>query len=156
MDFITTGDLLPFTSEAEPKLLALISDFTATAISIAPCLGSATAEADLTENQKKLVKAVLRSAILRWLESGGGNLQQQVAGPFAVSIDSRQQRRGMFLTAEVNSLQGVCSDPIASGAFSIDTLSDYTAHYPWCSLMFGAEYCSCGVDIAGVPIFEGG
>lgn len=29
-------------------------------------------------------------------------------------------------------------------------------HRPWCNLNFGATYCSCGVDIAGVPIFEGG
>ena len=32
----------------------------------------------------------------------------------------------------------------------------YSAHLAWCSLNFGATYCSCGVDIAGVPIFEGG
>nr|DAL14416.1 MAG TPA_asm: hypothetical protein [Caudoviricetes sp.] len=40
-------------------------------------------------------------------------------------------------------------------AFAIDTApSDFTRHLPWCSLMFGAAYCSCGVDIAGEPIFE--
>ncbi|MGV9196723.1 hypothetical protein ACTOVL_05935 [Arcanobacterium canis] len=31
---------------------------------------------------------------------------------------------------------------------------DAVAHRAWCSLMFGASYCSCGVDIAGEPIFE--
>lgn len=31
-----------------------------------------------------------------------------------------------------------------------------SAHLPWCNLNFGATYCSCGVDIAGVPIFEAG
>lgn len=44
----------------------------------------------------------------------------------------------------------------ASGAFSIDGLGVSSAHLAWCSLNFGATYCSCGVDIAGVPIFEGG
>ena len=44
----------------------------------------------------------------------------------------------------------------ASGAFSIDTVGTSAAHLAWCSLMMGANYCSCGVDIAGVPIFEGG
>ncbi|WP_074784749.1 hypothetical protein [Arthrobacter woluwensis] len=29
-------------------------------------------------------------------------------------------------------------------------------HLPWCSLNFGAMYCSCGTDIAGEPIYEGG
>lgn len=43
-----------------------------------------------------------------------------------------------------------------SGAFSIDTASASYAHLGWCSLTFGALYCSCGADIAGVPIFEGG
>jgi len=44
-----------------------------------------------------------------------------------------------------------------SGAFSVDMVGPRSgAHLPWCSLMLGATYCSCGVDIAGVPIFEGG
>ena len=43
-----------------------------------------------------------------------------------------------------------------SGAFSIDMVGGSSVHLAWCSLMFGANYCSCGVDIAGVPIFEGG
>lgn len=44
----------------------------------------------------------------------------------------------------------------ASGAFSIDMVGFGTAHLPWCALMFRANYCSCGVDIAGRPIFEDG
>ena len=42
-----------------------------------------------------------------------------------------------------------------NGAFTIDMLGISSAHLPWCSLAFGATYCSCGVDIAGYPIFEG-
>jgi hypothetical protein len=42
------------------------------------------------------------------------------------------------------------------GAFSVDMVGTSSAHLPWCSLMMGAAYCSCGVDIAGVPIYEGG
>lgn len=45
------------------------------------------------------------------------------------------------------------TDP--SGAFSVDMLGSASVHLPWCSLSFGALYCSCGVDIAGTPIFEG-
>lgn len=44
----------------------------------------------------------------------------------------------------------------ASGAFVVDTLGAGSIHLPWCALMFGATYCSCGVDIAGEPIFEQG
>ncbi|TAJ46354.1 MAG: hypothetical protein EPO52_17630 [Herbiconiux sp.] len=42
------------------------------------------------------------------------------------------------------------------GAFSLDMLGVSNVHLPWCALNFGATYCSCGVDIAGRPIFEGG
>jgi hypothetical protein len=41
-----------------------------------------------------------------------------------------------------------------SGAFSIRIGGYSAAHLPWCSLMLGATYCSCGVDIAGFPLFE--
>jgi hypothetical protein len=43
-----------------------------------------------------------------------------------------------------------------SGAFAVDMLSVDTIHQPWCSLSMGANYCSCGADIAGYPIYEGG
>ena len=39
-------------------------------------------------------------------------------------------------------------------AFAIDTLGACSVHAPWCSLNFAATFCSCGVDIAGEPIFE--
>lgn len=42
------------------------------------------------------------------------------------------------------------------GAYSIDTVPTSTRHQPWCSLLLGATYCSCGADIAGYPIYEGG
>jgi len=41
------------------------------------------------------------------------------------------------------------------GAFALDMAGTGSMHLPWCSAFFGASWCSCGVDIAGVPIFEG-
>lgn len=41
-----------------------------------------------------------------------------------------------------------------SGAFAIDMVSSGPAHLEWCARMLGANYCSCGVDIAGYPIYE--
>jgi hypothetical protein len=41
-----------------------------------------------------------------------------------------------------------------SGAFSIRPSGTGWDHLPWCSLSMGAAYCSCGVDIAGQPIYE--
>lgn len=43
-----------------------------------------------------------------------------------------------------------------SGAFSIDMIGAAAIHLSWCTLMLGGNYCSCGVDIAGYPIYEGG
>ena len=43
----------------------------------------------------------------------------------------------------------------ASGAFSITPSASASNHMPWCSLAFGATYCSCGADIAGYPLYEG-
>lgn len=40
-----------------------------------------------------------------------------------------------------------------SGAFSLDMVGTANLHLPWCSLYFGGASCSCGVDIAGYPIF---
>lgn len=42
------------------------------------------------------------------------------------------------------------------GAFSIRPYGGTTSHQPWCSLAFGANYCSCGADIAGYPLYEYG
>lgn len=47
--------------------------------------------------------------------------------------------------------------PTSGGAFDIDTVpANPTLHQDWCSLTFGALYCSCGGDIAGYPLYEGG
>lgn len=39
-------------------------------------------------------------------------------------------------------------------AFVVDVLGTSTLHLPWCDLYFGADTCSCGVSIAGYPIYE--
>jgi hypothetical protein len=42
-------------------------------------------------------------------------------------------------------------------AYAIDAApAAVSAHLPWCALTLGAAYCSCGADIAGEPIYEGG
>lgn len=43
----------------------------------------------------------------------------------------------------------------SSGAFSFSPYSETSQHLPWCNLMFSREAtCSCGVDLAGYPIYE--
>ena len=46
--------------------------------------------------------------------------------------------------------------PKSSGAFSITPSGVSSIHAPWCSLMFGGDACSCGVTLAGWPMYEPG
>lgn len=79
----------------------------------------------------------------------------------AVSVDdgnvSKTYRSSRGRVEILDEWWAILSPPTASGrAFSVCPSSSSAAHLPWCSLMMGATYCSCGVDIAGFPLFEGG
>lgn len=161
MAYVTTTDLAPFIDVqalAPRRLEEMIADAEAFASAVAPCL--AADDVTLSAAQAALVKAVLRGAVVRWIESGSGALQQQTAGPFSMTVDTRQRRFGMFTPDEESQLRAVCaavSGGTEGSAFSFDTLStDATTHLPWCTLTLGGLYCSCGADIAGVPIYEFG
>lgn len=158
--FIAPADLEPFATIDAVKAAAMIEDSEAQAVLIAPCLSTLlAAPAGETPEQATVrmakigaAKSILRAAILRWNEAGTGAVVQQQAGPFGQTIDTRQQRRGMFWPSEIGQLQDICKT--AASAFSVDTVGYATAHAPWCALLLGATYCSCGADIAGYPIFE--
>lgn len=102
--FLSTTDLAPFADIEATKAEAMIVDAEAMAVLAAPCIteeGFAYASA---------VKAILRGAVLRWNDSGSGALQQQSAGPFGQTLDTRQERRGMFWPSEIIALQSLCVD----------------------------------------------
>lgn len=111
-----------------------------------------------TTDQLAEAKLVLIGAVKRWVEAGAGSLQQQTAGPFGITVDTRQKSSGYNLwPSEIEQLQEICANGTtnSAGAFSITpAASTTTGHAPWCALNFGANYCSCGADIAGYPIFE--
>ncbi len=159
--FITSDDLVPFATIAEAKANEMIEDAEAQAILTAPCIpdlltapeGETPADKARREAKVAAVKGILRGAILRWNEAGTGVTQVQAAGPFSQTLQY-QGRRAMFWPTEITDLQKICAGPKAK-AFALDTApGGYSAHPPWCSLMFGATYCSCGVSIAGEPIYE--
>ena len=154
--FLDPADLEPFAEIEDAKAEAMIADAEALAIAVAPCL--IDEEVELTPQQLAAVKAVLRSAILRWNDQGTGAYQQQVAGPFSVAHDTRQARRSLFWPSEIEQLQSICTAATGgsgTGAFAIDTYPGQCAtHADICSLNFGATYCSCGAVLAGVPLYE--
>lgn len=153
VDIITVEDLEPFADIAPAKAREMIIDATAIAVRSAPCLRGTTDDDVLAA-----AKAILRGAILRWNESGTGaySQEQMTAGSFSMnhSMDTRQARRGMFWPSEIESLQELCRAG-STGAFAVDTApGGGSVHVPWCNLLLGANWCSCGADIAGEPIYE--
>ena len=154
MALISVIDLTPFGLPNDVKTFAMIDDAIAQALTVAPCLA---AEGDLTPQQQAAAKAVLRAALVRWHEAGSGAIvtHQQTAASFSDSetYDTSHQRRGAFWPSEITMLQAICKS--GRKAFTIDMGGfSTTQHQPWCSLLLGAAYCSCGADIAGQPLYE--
>jgi len=148
---ITNDDLEPFATIEQVKAEAMIVDAMAMAVLAAPCLD----DDDLDPKKAAAAKAVIRGAILRWNEAGTGAATQLAALGFSQTMDTRQQRRGMFWPSEIEQLQKICQDQSSSGgAWSYDTVGTTTIHADTCSLNFGATYCSCGADIAGYPLWD--
>lgn len=101
-------------------------------------------------------RLILIGAVHRWTQAGTGAVQTQSAGPYSVTTDTRQRTGYNLWPSEITQLQDLCKTGGTPGAFSVDTAPSLCGtHLLWCAVNFGATYCSCGVDIAGFPIFEG-
>lgn len=78
----------------------------------------------------------------------------------AVSVDdastSRSYRSAKGRVTILDEWWNLLAPKKNSGAFSVIPTRSECRHLPWCSLNFGATYCSCGADIAGWPIYEDG
>lgn len=150
---------LPTALQSADLIDTLVAGANARAARVAPCLawdGTEVGKPAASSDQIAEAKLVLIGAVKRWAEAGSGAFQQQTAGVFSVSTDTRQRSGYNLWPSEITDLQAICKgdDPTAGKAYSVDTLADNTTHLDWCSLALGATYCSCGADIAGVPIFE--
>lgn len=100
------------------------------------------------------VDYVVREAVVAQVKKPDDATQVTIQVDDAMSTRSYRSGRGrVTILDDWWNILGL-TDP--SGAFAIDMVPTSTMHLPWCSLNFGANYCSCGVDIAGYPIFEGG
>lgn len=76
----------------------------------------------------------------------------------SVSIDdgssSRTYKSGKGRVTILDEWWHLLSPAASLVAFTIDTVGSTGNHLDWCSYTLGALYCSCGVDIAGTPIYE--
>lgn len=98
---------------------------------------------------------VVREAVVAHIKRPDDATQVTVAVDDGSSSRSYKSGKGrVTILDEWWSLLGLVE---SSGAFAVDMVgAGYGVHLPWCALMMRANYCSCGVDIAGRPIFEGG
>jgi hypothetical protein len=114
-----------------------------------------------TEDVLSEARLILVGAIKRWSEAGSGALSQETSttGPYSTTrtVDTRQRTGFNLWPSEITQLQELCKSGGTAAAFSVDTAPAQSGrHLPWCSASLGATFCSCGADIAGVPIYEGG
>lgn len=158
-EIITVADL-PAAMQSAELIDAMVAGANARASRVAPCLtwtGTPETEPAPSADQLAEAKLILIGAVRRWVETGGGSFTQQTAGPFSVSTDTRQRTGFNLWPSEIQDLQAICATEGSVGreAFSIDTAPGCrTIHADICALNFGADYCSCGADIAGFPLYE--
>lgn len=144
----------------DDELETMLAGLNAKASRVAPCL-TATDPAP-TDDQLAEAKLILLGVVKRWAEAGSGAFTQKMetTGPYTnmATVDTRNRTGYNLWPTEISQLQDLCRTTENSrSAFAVDTAPCVGgAHLPWCSLNFGATYCSCGVDIAGEPIYEAG
>ncbi|MEU7677875.1 N,N-dimethylformamidase beta subunit family domain-containing protein [Micromonospora taraxaci] len=144
---------LPASLRSADLVDAMVAGANAKALRVAPCLAST--DPAPSAGQLAEAKLILLGAVKRWIEAGAGAFQQQTAGPYSVTTDTRQRSGFNLWPSEIEALQALCRTSGPS-AFTVDTAPGCgTIHSPICSLMFGALYCSCGANLTGTgPLYE--
>lgn len=106
---------------------------------------------DVTQLDQAKLDYVVREAVVAHVRHPDDATQvSETTGPFNTSRSYRSGKGRVQIIEEWWELLS----PDESGAFVIDTVGASSVHQPWCALSFGADYCSCGADIAGYPIYE--
>ena len=161
-EIITTGDL-PVLLQSAELVDAMVAGATAKASRVAPCLtwaGTLDGQPAPSADPLDEARLILIGAVKRWAEAGSGALQSQTAGPFGMTVDTRQRGGFNLWPSDITDLQAICKTdgPTGRQAFSVDTAPRRAgSHVPWCSFFLG-ETCSCGSSVNGYegPLWEFG
>ena len=147
--FATLGELKArwpdFPVGADAHATVLLEDASQFILDTVPAAANAN-----EATRRRIVCAVVR----RSMPSPGGldgvESYQESAGPFSHTFKPVNPSGDFYLTKAEKTALGAG----VQKAFGVQ-IAGFTAdiHAEWCSLNFGATYCSCGADIAGVPIF---
>lgn len=126
VEIIVATDL-PAAVQAAELVDTMVAAANARATRVAPCLAWDGSDEDHpvpTADMLAEVKLVLIGAVVRWSESGAGSLQSQTAGPYNLTVDTRQRTGYNLWPSEIEQLQELCRSFTATGgAFTIDTTS---------------------------------
>ena len=93
------------------------------------------------------VSGVIRVAVGRAYDNPRSD-ESQTTGPFSRRL---APAGGLLLASERRRLAKLAG---TDGAFSITPSGGVGVHAEVCALYFGADYCSCGADIAGFALYE--
>lgn len=103
--------------------------------------------------RRRIVCAVVRRAMPAQSGMDGLESYQESTGPFSQTFKPVNPAGDFYLTKSEKTALGAG----VQKAFGVQIAGGFTTvHLAWCSLNFGATYCSCGADIAGEPIYEAG
>ena len=150
--WLTVADITHFVTVDPVTCGEMIADAEAIALLKVPALATLTSN-DLRNAQ---VKAVVRGAIIRWVEASSGVNQQMVMGPFSFAQQPGSRRTGMFYPSEVEQLREIMANPANKKAYSVDTAPHDDAHLEICSRLRALHSpCVCGTDPGGQPDWEG-
>lgn len=107
---------------------------------------------DLAELDEAKVDYVVREAVLAHIRHPDDATQVSVSIDDGTSSKTYKSARGRVTI--LDEWWNLLSPTDALSAFTIDLVGTSSPHLDWCAYSLGANWCSCGVDIAGVPIYE--
>ena|SRR5690554_3356965 len=143
----------PLTSDETSRADVLLADAAVKIRAACPDVDARIESGDLDPEIPKIVSCdMVRRAMLSPVDQAPMQQMQQTAGPFSHSGTFVNPTGDLYLTKAEKQMLG-CGGQRAFTVRLAGTAA--TTHVPWCSLAFGAGYCSCGADIAGPPLYEG-
>ena len=105
--------------------------------------------------RRRVVCAVVRRSMEAQASPGAGMSQfQATTGPFTNSYTPANPHGDFYLTKAERKALGEGRQRAFGGSVA-DSGARLERHRPWCALVFGALYCSCGADLTGGdPLWE--
>lgn len=138
-----------FPAGAEDHAEVLLEDASQFILDVCPSASTVSAN-----TRRRIVCAVVRRSIEAQASPGAGmSTFQATTGPFTNSYTPTNPHGDFYLTKSERKALGEGRQKAFGG--QVASMPSVSCHRPWCSLMLGALYCSCGADLTGgEPLWE--